>query len=915
MASGYKFQDTDLDELFELWQEGDPKTAPTSNDVESVDFNDRFVDVSVGSPLPYPVGYSVGVNDTDLVGIDFSQRFAAKRSVPRYPLPLPWDRNIDLSASVYRQPSRPTLTTQMFFSMSVHRDGSVAISRTYPTYNSEPGVYGQDSVATTLWGDAGAEPNSPYQVRFDHLGGLVPTLAFGQPMGEWITLNTAPFNSTVFVGLNYLHAEPAGLKEATSSLRVSVRRSEYPQSNQANAVAGLTFVLNVEPSVYQNIDNNWTLQGGVNDAVTNYHQTSVSVNRYGAHGRVVIGNDGLYTISRAVSTNELITEWIVNNSRPFVRAGFDVADYEILVDAPNGGIVGVELGQWLSLSTTRTVVANYVLPDTTPPGTYVNETPVVITFREISTKGWAGLPDNTITSNFVIRNTVVIQPPNNSDWSDALAWTGDYLVERSVTRDPEDPNALTIARLVMTFYPDGVSQLLDQSGNLLNTQRWAPVGVNAAEYEMQVVAVSGNAFESNQLGNWTAVSQPLSATVAVGYQNSSVEGTYESRTNFNVNARRIAATSDSNTNVGSATARIVVAPPIALLTPIDDYDNWAGNYVYERIVQVGPPQNAIRTSGWGGTFNNDFSRAREISAPTQANMESYWKLSSTTDGNIILTRHRFFSHGPVPGTNQFLETTPTVYSIIDTSIGPAAAYQFRLVFVSGTNTGEGYTDWTDFGQNGIEGSRTFGINRVFLAETGTASISGTYRLEVRHRQYPSQINDAEQFQFNNSLTLTGAPVVGYDARIPLEGPYIDAGTVDSRNAPALVEFIWQSNGNVRVRTNYPSSQDVVVGQWTGGNATNANTQLLAEIVSQSGQVVIGNGAMAFTLISQDRIFSVETNDSGVVQVAFTLRDINNHNASVTKLIRVEVTRNNTGGPGGGGGDGNDPGPIAPELQN
>lgn len=1064
MSSGYTDQGTDYDVFFESWRSGDPKQSATRVTVNGTDFSDRFVHVNAGSPYPTPIICRV-------VNVDFSNLFAAKRSVPRYPTPLPWARTADVNVSIYRQPSRPTLGVSVSLSMSVHREGQVAITKTMPVYTSKPGETVTEHIWTSdnpkLWDDAGAAPNSPYQVRFDHISGPVPTLAHGHSLGQWITLNTSPFNATVFNTMTYSHGTIEGLKIATSQLRVSVRRSEWPDSNKADAVLTTNINLTVEPSVYQDTSWNGTYAGSHNLS-SNNHQPEGAVNTYTGWVRLTVASNGTFLYQRGISTNAGAVTWTDIKSGQWLRNGFSINDYEILVTDPTSGMVGSHsFADWLGASTTRTFTSSHSASDGSLPGTYSKDVPGTLTIREISTKNWSGFPDNTASNSFVLQPSVVIQQPVAPDWTGVTAWNSSYVSTATATRTPESPSTTTTSTIWMEFLRNGTAQIKNNQGTIIASSRWHPSGANPDHYEVRVVRVTGGTFASNPLSAFKTITAAVDTVSAnVTYSHGSNEGTFETAVTFDVEVRRKAWTAHAVTNRGTATARVVVDAPTApvwpasfpwqgnhvddrnvavdpespstvitsrltltlnadgtsdvrnfagtvlssgrwypsgwsagvfeariigtsgagvvnelssftsftagsrkyevtvsrsfndppnssgifpsitvevrraayhahscavnngnwivrvtttapanTLSPVGDYTGWIGTYNHDKTWTIGPPANAINTSGWGGTFTNDFTKAREVAAPELANMESYLFFTTTSSGAFRINRHRWFGHGLFPYTNIFSENTLLAeQQVINTSLGAASNYEFRIVHSSGTSSGTGYSDWTNFGDNPPAGHRIFGTNRSWTTDTGTGALNGTYSIQVRHKLYPTDISRTMSFTFNTSSTLTGFVGGGstWNGALPMGTSYNDSGTLDARQVPAQVEFIFQPNGDIRLRRNYPTATDTSVGFWSGSNANTTNTQLRAEVLSQNGGVTIGNTASSFINITANRIFSVETTTSGNVQVRFSLRDSNNTSNTITREVAIGVSRSGTSGGGGGGGPDD---PTPPEFEN
>lgn len=786
MASGYQFKGTDLDDIFEAWRAGDPKAPPVDVAVNWDDLSNRYAPRSLGDRIPAPIDHS-------FQGTDYRDLFAAKRSVPRFLSPLPWDRTATINAAVYRQPSRPTLTCTIRLTITINRSGTVVIRRTYPAYNSNPeGSTYDDIYAVTdpsLWTDAGPIPNSPYQIRVDAVSGVIPYLGETHSNGVWITPNVTPYYVSMSVALVYTHSQLEGLKTAQSTFRIGVRRSEYPDTNVSTALMNVDLNLLVEPPALQNIGPNWNW-GASNHADTNVSQPGGRVKTFQALCRLFIGTDGYYYQQAASTENSGSPPWtVLIAQRLYLRNGFNLADYEVMVTDPQGELTGSPVGVWLPINQNLQYIGKNDVGDENPAGTYNKEIQGTVTFREISTKNWAGLPDNTATTNFRMLCSVVIQPPIVSDWTGVGAWTGEILSSRTVVREPESLALVNIVRIYFFFYPSGVAEAVDNDGNVLQTSRWLPNGANANEYQLWVEYTGGSMFEGNQASGWTTVtSSNVTANIAVGYQHSTAEGTFEQLTQFNVRVRRIANPDDNIVNSATGITRIIVQPAVPLLTPVENYVTWANTYNVSRTVTVGPPPNQIVMP-----FQVPASRSytanitRTVAAPTSVGYGGLIALRTTPDGYLLISGARVYYLTSEAGSGAQIAWLDqgTWYQLVS---GNVSQYEFRMTNLSGHDVANNpWANWTTFGNPGgnvnpyIGPIVLLGINLTVTTETSTAPTrSGVFRIEVRHKTYPAHYASRD-------ITLTAnANLLAYNSGAPGGGG--GGGGIDPPNPqPPIVE--------------------------------------------------------------------------------------------------------------------------------
>jgi hypothetical protein len=743
MPTGYKklvgATIIDAEDVYEPIRSGDQRQLDAGYDKgNGNDTSDLFTSITQGTALGYNFGYS------NSAGVDFTNLYAAKNSVARYPTPLPWDRTTAPTVTVYRQPSRPTLQSYIAVSISIHAEGFVAITQTVSPYNSNPSApvvtHYYTSGNAKLWTDVAVADSCPYEVRFDVVSGPGPTFAQGGSLGSWLPLNTNPFVYTLGTQLTYAHSQVEGTKTLDSQLRISVRRAEYPVSNTANAILTHDFNLIVEPTIYQDVgwNNVWV---ALNNAATNYYVPEGQINIYKAAVRFTLTTTGSYLIETAAWKNNDAINWTTVKSGQWMRSGFNINDFEALFSATNGSFdgddVGITLDSYLQLGgVARTLIVAHQVSDSTVNGTYSDSMGIRATIRQISTKGWAGLPDNFAENIMTLVPSVTIAPPKVPDWP-AFPWVGNFNDLENWTRNTDDPSGGASCFVLIRFYPDGVSQVWADDGQLLSQGRWAPAGDNPAYYD---VIVSGSGIYSNPLANYGNINGPYVDVVltAVNYSNSQAHGTYEDYTTFNVTVRRKAYTSHTASGGGQSTSRITVAPMPLLINPPSSYDNWAGTFTNSASVSFGPPPNNIVTPILiPSNISNVVNVPRLVAAPTQVGFGSAVDFKSNVDGTILVTLKKTYHNSS--GQSIFGEPiSSTSYQIVSGNVND---YEIRVVYISGP--GPTYTDWyswSNFGNNGALGAGLpYGFNAGSTNDTSSITRTDSFRFEVRHKTYNAHI--------------------------------------------------------------------------------------------------------------------------------------------------------------------------------
>lgn len=196
------------------------------------------------------------------------------------------------------------------------------------------------------------------------------------------------------------------------------------------------------------------------------------------------------------------------------------------------------------------------------------------------------------------------------------------------------------------------------------------------------------------------------------------------------------------------------------------------------------------------------------------------------------------------------------------------------------------------------------VERESTDPAGTTQGSVTLEVSVRRAYLPTE-SYVRNVVLNHSIsTETSGPAPStWDAALPLQGPYTDGGLYQENRA-AFVEFLFYANGQIRIRSNYPYSQDALVGTWSGALANSTNTEI--RVTRISGAFPTYNGAVNWTPLNQTVVFNYLTesdvaNSSYAGDVRVELRQIGG-TATVAAEFRVWVFTSTDPGSGGNGSD-------------
>lgn len=677
----------------------------------------------------------------------------------------------------------------------------------------------------------------------------------------------------------------------------------------------------------------WSRTDAITASVYRHTSRSSNLNTY-VQVRISIGQDGGYFIQRITppynsnpSTYGSVT--IVSGGAGTLWSAGEMNDFQVMFEHVSGIVPtlnnGTTLGTWLSASSVseRSIFATFNVNHSSAPATYTGQSVLRINVRRVQYPS-----TNRAVASYTANFSLTMEAPSleSNNWSGTFSANqtdpnirhtpeGGGINYRSASRIVFDANGTFTVQTAT--WNDSVTQTWSNQ----RTGRWLRSGTfAAADYEIIMTNADGNV--SGGAGTWLNLGTSRIFQVERVVNTNSAPNTYTTSGTATFRIREISTKDWAGLvdnfieNSITMSASITIAQPVLLLSPASAFTAWAGTYNIAATVSIGPaapPANAINTSGWGGSFSNVFSRAREIAAPEPGTLEASIHLTSTSTGAIRLNRNRFFFHGStLPGTNRFTENVVLAeQAVINTSVGTVSDYEFRLVHQSGTVLSSNpFTNWTTFGENSSTFAN-FSINRGWTTNTGgPASASSTYAVEVRHKQFPTDIQRTMSYTFNNSVQLLGytdpsPPPSGWNGTLPLASSYSDSGVIDSRQIEAYVGLLYRTDGQIRVRTNYPTAKDELVGMWSGTNANSSNTRIRATVLSQTGTVVISNPFANYSQLNVQREFTVSTTTSGSVNVRFELQSTSG-GTTVTRDVAITVNRSgSSGGPGEPGGPGDD----------
>lgn len=234
----------------------------------------------------------------------------------------------------------------------------------------------------------------------------------------------------------------------------------------------------------------------------------------------------------------------------------------------------------------------------------------------------------------------------------------------------------------------------------------------------------------------------------------------------------------------------------------------------------------------------------------------------------------------------------------------AQRHLFEIQVVPTGDTGRIISNTFGAGYTRMDSAKrlTHRIERAVADAPGTTSGSLTCTVNVRRIAYHADAY-SRQMVLNHSITTVGQvapPPNSWNAQLPLPSAYQDSGWY--RGANALVEFLFDPSGTIRLRTNYPNGQEVTLGSWRGTTADSSNTDIQVSVVNH-GPLTTNNAATRVPL-NQIRSFSLQT-PTGVSSASArsTVRITLSNRVNPADSISIDVTLEVSLFPGGWGGDG------------
>lgn len=506
--SGYKIRFVDLEDIFEPLSAGDARyPLDTGYADNGVDAKDKYVPISQGAMYHENVQYS-------RVAQDLRNIFAAKGSVPRFNA-IPWARTVApaIAPTIYRQPSR-ALITRVAISCSIKEDGRCEILASSPNLHSHPTNLVNDTIyaltSPAAWNNAAVPAGVDFEIKFELISGS--GVSSDAPVGfnTWVRMTPGHAGATLRAVLDYNHATTAeGLKTAVSSIRISVRRTDYPATNKTEDILTANLSINVLESLFSPKSNWEKTFNVVNDGANRYRPEGLSLN-FTNDVKVSFNQDGTLVFS----TKEGAGSWLTSLTTRWRRADAEVPsnDYDVICEVTgNGGLtISNPIAAWTQVAASYEVSARHTVGDNNPPNTYNKSATMRLSVRQRSTRGYVQsgitLPDNQVVGAFTFASDIVVLEPAGYTWPNVSPWDGSWTTQATGNLNPIAPYNLSSV-LKMAFNVNGTVTVSDLNG-VKATGTWVPAGKVASDVEiMAVLSPSGSAAanEVNQLATWTTI--------------------------------------------------------------------------------------------------------------------------------------------------------------------------------------------------------------------------------------------------------------------------------------------------------------------------------------------------------------------------------------------------------------------------
>lgn len=718
--SGYLLRVIDLDTIFEPLAPGDARYPLVTGFVSetNVDAKDKYAQLALGDRYHENVGH-VRL-DTDLRDI-----FAALGSVPRF-IPLPWLSNTGpiVTPVIYRQPSR-ALLTKVDLACRILADGRCEITAQSPDIHSNPNARKNDVLyALTqppLWDNAKVPAGVDFEVRYELVSGAGWTIDGGVQFDAWTRLTAGHPGTTLRGQLVYNHStQTEGSIVSQPKVRIHLRRTDYPNTNKTSGVITANLTLSVSPSLFTPVSE-WTKTiSSTNNAATNYHNPDGTTGSFPANAKAEFNLNGTlnFFIMNHTGTWVLVlsTRWRRDNAETAVT------DYDVLcevVGSTGGGSLGNPVAAWTQVTQGYVIMLSSAAANSAAPGTYTDTRTIRLTVRQRATRGYREggtlLPDNFVSGDFVLSNTVVVKPPLPLEWPSIAGWSGDFSETKTAELNPGVTGALSEA-IKLTFNANG-SVIVGSTQRQLGSGNWLPPGVNPGQIEMRSVMTASGTGAGHATGsewdelkpNWisfAAGTKVLQSSIAITPAVGSAYRQYQG----SIQMRRKSYPSDVVTIPLRLWSQVEYGAPSAYPWPAT---NWAGSRTAKHSVPFTP--------------ENPNSIAEMIGVYFSSN------------GNVTINRSL---HGAADNTQLSSgKWLPTGVSASDVEI-----------LVSGNFTGAAGTDVNQLGSwtqvlSGVKYLTVQVAHNSAVSGLGTSSRNFTGTISLRRKLYPSDV-----FTFNIDLT-------------------------------------------------------------------------------------------------------------------------------------------------------------------
>lgn len=740
--SSYLHKGIDIESIFEPWEAGDPKVPnPVGHADANVDKREVFVPLALGARYTEDVGYGS-------LGLDFRDIFAVKGSVPRFKKPLPWDNTFAAAATIYRQPSRP-LTTEIQVAVDIKSDGRVWVTATTPNQHSNPNGYTNTTqyalTSPPAWDKNRVPAGVFFEVKFDVVSGPQPNASI--PFGTWVALDGTPANAVLANNISYSHSSTAeGAKTRNSQVRISVRRSDYPDSNKADAVVKLNLSLNVLASLFASTA---PFTQNYSQLVTGNMPSEPEgwTAQYAVSTTYELRGNGTIQIMRAITDLDGIGPSLEVITAPWRRAmgsnDTSIDDFEMMFTSGVGTIYNTA-PTWTSINanTTQVLTMYHEVGNDLPPGNYSQTSTGAFIIRQKSTKGYVAA-DNYISGALKSSTTIKIGEAVLPDW-DSVSLPN-LITSRSVNIDYSKPNRWEVAgvqyimghsssKTAKNVVGNSYSQTTDNISNPTEPvnivqevlTRICPGGYQPNWFEWRYRVLNGAADGPNE-GVWRGMENAsYIVQVSKSINHGSAAGQYTAFADLAIDVRRLSAPDQVHTY----TTRLE-----ASITLVANGPNWNGMVLGDMSVVQGADSGI--NSSWQASIGMRMGSSTDVTA--KHIYQRVWNFAGNVSSGVELTPYK--------------RIVPEGYSPND--------FEWKYEVVSTTGTGAVDSDlaantWGDVGASKYLNATTL-ADKVVGADMQQQTFVANLKVTVRHKVQTGWVYTFPQFKLIASIQWQAPP--------------------------------------------------------------------------------------------------------------------------------------------------------------